>query len=401
MYSANNNHSDNGEVSVTKAVLQPLPSEDPGKQVFADWIAVGRAYLTRAGFGPALVGDDPPHLHILKAQSGTSDLASLTAEQEDKVGPIEAAKHRMLVEEKALKKASSKLAYESGLREYHNKLAAILDAAMRGSAGLRLKTLLDAHAVASHPGSYDGGAMWRALVKSSEDVTHLDDVLKHDRAMELARDVFLPDGCSANIFMNKVNVLIRDHNPNCVTPREGAVLGRFIIGLLPKCNGHEGRELIRTLLKAKASEPGLDDVAYVILRCAEIVRDSSTSTLTYEQELKAYTATESNRAMVLNYCREQGTTASSLAKLQSSGKDKRPGGKPKSDVKQSGSRLPPGQLCSKGTCNFNHDVRAPGAPCFRDHNYHGFLPARYASSPDQVRRIEADRKANATKHKVV
>ena len=58
MYSANNNHSDNGEVSVSKAVLQPLPSEDPGKQVFADWIAVGRAYLTRAGFGPALVGDD-------------------------------------------------------------------------------------------------------------------------------------------------------------------------------------------------------------------------------------------------------------------------------------------------------------------------------------------------------
>ena len=39
-----------------------------------------------------------------------------------------------------------------------------------------------------------------------------------------------------------------------------------------------------------------------------------------------------------------------------------------------GNRLPEGTLCSKGTCDFDHDRLKPSAPCFRDPDFAGPLP---------------------------
>ena len=55
----------------------------------------------------------------------------------------------------------------------------------------------------------------------------------------------------------------RDHLPWMERKIEGAELGRCIIGMMPKCNGAEGRSLIRELSKAGV-EPGLGDVPYVL-----------------------------------------------------------------------------------------------------------------------------------------
>ena len=45
---------------------------------------------------------------------------------------------------------------------------------------------------------------------------------------------------------------------------EGAALGRFLIGIMPKANAAEGRGLIREL-KAPGAMHGLDDSSYVYI----------------------------------------------------------------------------------------------------------------------------------------
>ena len=401
MYSANANSEVNGGLTSSVINLPPFPSEDPSKRELDAWIDHVRAGLTRAGFGAAMRGEDPLHLLSLKQQSVMNDIAKLTAAQKSALSPLESAKHQQMVEETALKKSSAKLAYEAGLREYHNKLAATLDAAMRKSAGLRLRVLLEDHKDKNHDDTYDGGAMWRELVKLSTTASRLDDARQHDRAFETARDVFLPDGCSAKAFMDKINVLSRDHLPWMERKIEGAELGRCIIGMMPKCNGSEGRQLIRELSKADA-EPGLNDVPYVIGRCADIVRESATGTDDMHSDLQAHFASADARAMVLDYCRSRGANAASLQKIghmlqNGSGKAKTGKPKGKEGDKKSSSRLPEGQLCKAGTCNFRHDEISPGQGCFRDPRFNKPLPERYCSSPDQVRRIEEARKANAKK----
>ena len=56
-----------------------------------------------------------------------------------------------------------------------------------------------------------------------------------------------------------------------------------------------------------------------------------------------------------------------------------------------GFRLPAGKRCSKGTCDYAHDVRYPGEPCYRDPDWAGPLPLHVHNNDAQRMRIEADR----------
>eukprot|EP00965_Chrysotila_dentata_P056251 1865836-Pleurochrysis_carterae.AAC.1 len=59
------------------------------------------------------------------------------------------------------------------------------------------------------------------------------------------RDELLTDNCSGHDFADKVNVLIRDHNPYILVPYAGERLGRLIIKFLPAALAGEGRALLR------------------------------------------------------------------------------------------------------------------------------------------------------------
>ena len=50
------------------------------------------------------------------------------------------------------------------------------------------------------------------------------------------------------------------------------------------------------------------------------------------------------------------------------------GGRREAPRLKGGIRLPEGQRCSSGTCNFTHDKTNPGAPCYRDPRWGGPLP---------------------------
>ena len=315
MYSASNNSDHGLSFNATSyANLPVFPSEDPTKKELEDWLDSASTALLRAGYGPAMRNEDPPSLIPLTLQVGVPDPTPLSAAEKAAAGPLEALRHEKLCEKTTLDKQSAKLTLEMHRREYHNKLAAILDAAMRRSAGLRLRTLMNAHKDPNHADCYDGGAMWRELDALRSTASRLEDVRRHDRAVEAARDTFLPNGCSANAYMDKVNGLVRDHIPYLERPMEGAALGRFLIGIMPKANAAEGRGLIRELNTPGATH-GLDDCSYVIKRCAEIVRESTTSTDDSTTELSAYFANDQKRAAFFDVLRAQGASAAFIQNM--------------------------------------------------------------------------------------
>ena len=106
---------------------------------------------SRTGHGPALRGETPPGFHQLKFQMAMPDIPALPTDERDKLGPVEATKYDLLRAETARKKNAATEAYEAGMREYNNKLAATLDVAMRKTAPLRLSSMLDKHVDTSHP----------------------------------------------------------------------------------------------------------------------------------------------------------------------------------------------------------------------------------------------------------
>ena len=77
--------------------------------------------------------------------------------------------------------------------------------------------------------------------------------------------------------MQKVNTLVANHMDYMENPYQGHAKGVFLIGLMPKANGVEGR-----ILRKKLDIPGdinsISDVAYVVQECAKIVLESQTST---------------------------------------------------------------------------------------------------------------------------
>eukprot|EP00965_Chrysotila_dentata_P103746 3424254-Pleurochrysis_carterae.AAC.1 len=74
---------------------------------------------------------------------------------------------------------------------------------------------------------------------------------KHERKIELVRDEILTDNCSGQDFADKVNVLIRDHNPYIQVPYVGERLGRLIVKVLPTELVGEGHALLCELIDKK------------------------------------------------------------------------------------------------------------------------------------------------------
>ena len=115
MYSATHSDATGGSV----ISLPFYPSEDPSRREHDDWLGSSRSILVRGNYSAAMSGSIPHWLLSLRQQSTVDDVPALTAEQQEASSPIDVIKHARLVDDAALKKATSKLAFEAGLREYH------------------------------------------------------------------------------------------------------------------------------------------------------------------------------------------------------------------------------------------------------------------------------------------
>eukprot|EP00965_Chrysotila_dentata_P127349 4211525-Pleurochrysis_carterae.AAC.1 len=118
---------------------------------------------------------------------------------------------------------------------------------MRAKAGLRLRKLQLACGVTGHAGHYDGVAMFNTLKAELASGTDAYDAEMHEKAVEQLRDNPLHDNCSGQDFADKIQQLLRDHNPYLPVPYTGERLGRLIIRLLPRDLDVDGRALLRTL----------------------------------------------------------------------------------------------------------------------------------------------------------
>ena len=398
MYSADPNDLNGSPVATTTAILPKYPSEEPTKKEHSEWLDASCAILSRTGYGPALRGETPPGFLQLKFQMAMPELPELADDERVKMGPVEAAKYTLLRAETSRKKAAATEAYESGMREYKNKLAATLDVSMRKTAPLRLSSMQHKHADPNHTGIYDGGAMWRDLDAMRNAASRIDDRRQHDRAVELARDSALPDGCTANTYLKKVNDLYNEHIPYMERPYTGHAMGSFLIGLMPKANAIGGR-MLETELDKSGTDKTLSDGPYVIERCASIVLKSQSTNTAFGTVASALAAADTVPAMrpLCEALRAAKlTTAAALTRAASGspkGKDK---DKDK-DKKKSSSRLAPGELCPEGTCNFNHAKFAPGSRCYRSPHFNGPLEERFMRDPAQLDRLDAAREANAKK----
>eukprot|EP00965_Chrysotila_dentata_P182191 6016357-Pleurochrysis_carterae.AAC.1 len=156
------------------------------------------------------------------------------------------------------------------------------------------------------------------------------------------RDELLPDNCMGQEFADKVNTLIRDHNPYIQMPCVGARLGRLIIKFLPDALASEGRALLRELIDTKV----LGNENKVIEETVRLVEMAHSSVLVSaaakgmgKKDKRAIAAAAPTR-----FKGKQGNTQPS-------------GGAPY--------ELLNGQWCSKGTCHFNprcHIKVNPGGP---------------------------------------
>ena len=160
--------------------LRIFPAEKPTFKDLRQWLEHGEMVLNQTIYGPALRGETPTHLAHLQVKRDNG-ITLLTTAQRSAVGPLELARYDQGVA-KAIQDEQIRLKQLAlGTREYRNKLAALLQSALRPKAGLLLKKLMSAHKCATH-GTYDGAAMWASLVKLLDAPSTMPERREHDRS---------------------------------------------------------------------------------------------------------------------------------------------------------------------------------------------------------------------------
>ena len=169
----------------------------------------------------------------------------LSKDERSKAGPIEAAQYDQMVAKAENDELIRQKPFRASMLEHKSRLAAMLMAALRPKAGSRLRALRAAHQIQGTD-VYDGPGMWKELKDHSDKPLYLAERRVHDRAIEAARDMKLPNGCAAQAYAEKVQMLVRDHLPYASQVfSSNDDLGRFLIDMMPACNDSEGRTLAR------------------------------------------------------------------------------------------------------------------------------------------------------------
>eukprot|EP00965_Chrysotila_dentata_P261154 6214156-Pleurochrysis_carterae.AAC.1 len=322
-------------VSTTSKTLI-FPGETPTKVELQQFLDLFMDEAEAKGYGPLLRGEMP--LAALQyTQRNLDEVPELT----DSSTPG-AATRLALRADIAFQNSQKAKQLDALLREYRNRIASLLARSMRSRAGLRLRKLRSSFAVAAYPGTYDGVKMVSSLQTELDTVIDTDDSDKHEEIIEQMRDNHLADNCSGQEFADKVNSLIReDHNPYLEKPYDGERFGRLIIKFLPLALSAEGRALQRELF----DKGTLKDETRVFEACLRIVK------MAHRPGVVSAAVTGTNKAGWRNKHKKGNDPPQAQAAVAR-------------DHKRNGNRppyaLPDGQLCSKGTCNFNHDQTNPG-----------------------------------------
>ena len=384
------------ETASDKTSFPDFPAENPSKHELKEWLDVFKDDLITAGFGPVLRGETPRECAKLV------DRVPLTLPSEPAAAVVAAAENAKI---DAFNKANQ-LERESVVREYHSRLGAKIAKALKPMARLRLDGLKTAHplkqadGVTVVPNAYHGKDMWDAL-----EGLHADDdgegmAKKRQQRVEEIRDTKLPDNVSPQQFAD-VMVEFNEINELIDQPYTGAAYSKLVIGIIP-----ENLEADERALKRELNTAGLANHTDVVQKVKKLIASAhkpdaqpmmKMTVAAHEKMMKDMKAASEKAAKEAAKNAVAFNFANNNSNQNGTG-DKR--GKGNGKPKSSASRLPDGQTCSSGTCNFNHDKKKPGADCFRDPRKKVTLPQEVYDDEKQRGRIEADRKTQATRLKV-
>ena len=390
-----------------KASFPEYQSEAPTKSVQIAWCDIWSEDLIGIGCSALLRGSLPIEIKKL------ADRALLPV-------PADAALALTVSSENARISHQNKInamEREEKVREIENRVASKLRRALRPKAPLLLKGLLTKFghvdmAGATIDDSFNGIAMFLAIVNDSKKVVDDVDQLTYQKAMEKLRDNKLGDNCTAQQFSDRVNLFTAKVNPFMEVPLAGERLSRFILDFLPEVLSSDKRSLKRELEDKHLLDNPEEATqhAYRLVKDAYVASKASSAPGLLAAELAsiglADSVTETEGPIVAAVIKSLGFNSASAARKALSAKgvvavvdDKKSKyvqdkTDPSGATIKKGNRLPEGTWCSKNSCDFDHDRLKPGAPCFRDPDFAGPLPARTWGDAKQMLRINADRIAN-------
>ena len=381
-----------------------FPGENPGQDALVKWLDAWDTYLASAGYAPMLAGRDPSSVsHLVERDLSSFPAPTADMSEGQKTGLLE-KRAEILYKNEIIRKQKAAL-----LKDLTNRLAHKLIASLRPHAGLRLRQLQQDHIIdgtADQPdATYDGVAMYKTLVAlrtAALSKVQRDEIKQRLKEFEAVR---LADGCTVQEFSDKVNYFIRDINPYLTRQYRDEELGEYIIELLPSSRTSDGLALMREMRRDNT----LDDHVKVTAACNELVAAHAKSSKKISGAPPVAMATSSRitakemRKLLAGdpddlrgALQTRAVTETALAVLRSGG-GRRSNDRPNDDRggdKGGASRLPEGQKCPSGTCTFNHK-----GECWRDPRVRT-APKDLFSRPEQVKRIESDRQANAARMQV-
>eukprot|EP00965_Chrysotila_dentata_P171674 5665708-Pleurochrysis_carterae.AAC.1 len=133
-------------------------------------------------------------------------------------GATRAALRVQVEHENKMKKESK----EALVRDYSNRIASLLATSMQPKAGLKVQKLQQLTLYrCTNPSIYDGVQIFKELKDELANLHVANDADEHEKEIERMRDDPLLDNCTRQEFADKVNVLIRDHNPHIQVPYSG------------------------------------------------------------------------------------------------------------------------------------------------------------------------------------
>lgn len=210
-----------------------------------------------------VIGTTPPSLIGLSAAISTAALVPVpepvTAEERaaDTVkARIERVKFNTHCEQTLRTEQARQARYDAGVAEIKSNLATIISNTMRDTAPARLRALKKACQLDAEGKVHDGVAMYKILValKTEDGPTASRSSKWHESQFNEMNATQLPDHCSAEQYIKKVNTLLQVHLPNFTKiSLSGASLSEVVIEWMPECLASDGRTLMRQLKERQAA----------------------------------------------------------------------------------------------------------------------------------------------------
>ena len=176
--------------------LPQFPSEEPTAQQMHEWLKQAKPLLVSRGYDHDVRGETRPEHMKFDNLHDMDGLTTLTSDEAG--GKMAMQKHNSMIKRMLTENAHLRLQKAAALNSSRNLLASAIQLSLQPKAPLRLEALLNKHKDTTTPTIFNGTDMWKELAALSGKESDTQDLIDHDRALELLHDRRLADGCAVS-----------------------------------------------------------------------------------------------------------------------------------------------------------------------------------------------------------